>query len=157
MRQRVIGVVAAVLALGAIASAQEPDETATRERREIRVLRDPYDLASFYRSDPRPYFTYDVPPYGSYPTEAGLYSRLRARHPIAGFYRQGGGAHYSRFWQSGYGARPVLGPGVYGPAYRETIGENGDLYLFAPFLAPMGPLAGAYHRSLARPLESPRE
>ena len=43
-------------------------------------------------------------------------------------------------------SRPIVRPGVYGPAFRETIGENGDLYLFAPFLAPMGALAGAYYR-----------
>jgi hypothetical protein len=157
MSQRVFCMMALVLGLGGVTSAQDPDEAATTERREIRVLRDPYDLASFYRAPGRPYFTYDVPQYGAYPAEGGFYSGLRARHPIASFYRQGGGAHYWRFWQGGYAARPPLGPGVYGPAYRETIGENGDLYLFAPFLAPMGPLAGAYHGSLARPGEVPRE
>jgi len=146
-----------VLPLGAAAQererAQEPQaaedarpEGDVQDRREIRVLQDPYDLASFYRSSSsgRPYFVYGLPPYGSY--SGGFHESTRGRYPIASYYRQGGGGHYSAFWQSGYGARPVVRPGVYGPAFRETIGENGDLYLFAPFLAPMGALAGAYYR-----------
>jgi hypothetical protein len=125
--------------------ATEPEAPAGAERPEIRVLRDPYDIASFYRSGGRPYFVYGLPNYGSYSTE-GFHEQARGRYPISSYYRQGGGGHYSAFWQSGYGARPLVRPGVYGPAFRETIGENGDLYLFAPFLAPMGALAGAYYR-----------
>ena len=28
--------------------------------------------------------------------------------------------------------------------YRRTIGENGDLFLAVPFLAPVGPISGAF-------------
>jgi hypothetical protein len=149
MRARLWGAIGIVLGVTALAAAQEPaaDEPEARvPRREIRVLRDPYDLASFYRAGGPPYFTVGVPAYGPQPEEGGFYAGLRARHSIASYYRQGGGGQYSAFWQSGYGARRALGPGVYGTAYRDTIGENGDLYLFAPFLAGIGPLAGAYFR-----------
>jgi hypothetical protein len=144
-------VMLACLASSAGGWAQEPERTTTEpearpaERPEIRVLRDPYDIASFYRSEGRPYFVYGLPPYGSYSTD-GFHEQARGRYPISSYYRQGGGGHYSAFWQNGYRARPLVRPGVYGPAFRETIGENGDLYLFAPFLAPMGALAGAYYR-----------
>ena len=148
MRASVLGLMAMVLGTSVPAVAQEPadEPEATTPRSEIRVLRDPYDLASFYRSGERPYFTYGVPSYGASPAEGGFYAGLRARHSISSFYRQGGGGRYSAFWQSGYGARPLVAPGRYGPAYQETIGENGDLYLFAPFLAGVGPLAGAFFR-----------
>ena len=148
MRARMMGTMAIVLGMSVLAVAQEPadEPEAQAPRREIRVLRDPYDLASFYRAGGPPYFTVGVPAYGAEPAGAGFYESLRARHSISSFYRQGGGGHYSAFWQSGYGARRPLGPGRYGPAYRDTIGENGDLYLFAPFLAGVGPLAGAYFR-----------
>jgi hypothetical protein len=148
MRAPLLGLVAMVFGVSALAVAQEPGEEpqAAVPRREIRVLRDPYDLASFYRSGERPYFTYGVPSYGTEPAEGGFYAGLRAQHSIASFYRQGGGGRYSAFWQSGYGARPQVAPGRYGPAYRDTIGENGDIYLFAPFLAGVGPLAGAFFR-----------
>ena len=60
--------------------------------------------------------------------------------------RSGGGGYpggygYSNFWTGGYAApRPGLTMG-----YRRSIGQNGDLFLFAPvFLAPVGPLAGAF-------------
>jgi hypothetical protein len=148
-------VVLACLASAVAASAQEPerpaaeaeaeDSTPAAERPQIRVLRDPYDIASFYRSAGRPYFVYGLPPYTSYSSE-GFHEQQRGRYPISSYYRQGGGGHYSAFWQSGYRARPLVRPGLYGPAFRETIGENGDLYLFAPFLAPMGAIAGAYYR-----------
>ena len=151
MRARMWGTMAiVVLGLATQARAQAQESTDEPEvqapRREIRVLRDPYDLASFYRAGGPPYFTMGVPAYGPQPEEGGFYASLRARHSISSYYRQGGGGQYSAFWQSGYGARRALGPGVYGRAYRDTIGENGDLYLFAPFLAGVGPLAGAYFR-----------
>jgi hypothetical protein len=144
MGTRLVMLLAVVVAGSGVAAAQEAEPEAPTPRREIRVLQDPYDIASFYRAGDRPYYSY-----GGILGEGGggFYEGLRARHAgIASFYRQGAGGRYSAFWQGGYGARPQLAPGRYGRAYRETIGENGDLYLFAPFLAPMGPLAGAYYR-----------
>ena len=122
------------LSLAAVsARAQEPaeDEEARPEPvRKIRVLENPYDIASFYRSHENDYFGLQAP-------------GASERYPIAGFYRQNGGRGYgySRFWTSGYSGRSrggmVLG-------YRRRIGDNGDIYLFAPFLAPVGPLSGIF-------------
>jgi hypothetical protein len=135
------------LALAAgVARAQEPaqpepapqdqqdqnEETQTAPRRTIRVLENPYDIASFYRSHQGDYFGYQGP-------------GAAERYPIAGFYRQNGGRPYgySRFWSNGYG---YSGRGRTGLVigYRHRIGDNGDLYLFAPFLAPVGPLSGIF-------------
>ena len=108
--------------------AQAEDEAATSEPRlRIRVLRHPYDLASFYRS-PGP--------------DAPSALDFSDRYPIASFYRAGQPAHpegYSRFWTSGYSGRGAFG------GYGRRIGENGDLFLLAPtFLAPMGTLTAAF-------------
>jgi len=119
------------------ARAQEParepseDEDARQEpQRHIRVLENPYDIASFYRSHQGDYFGYQAPGMGE-------------RYPIAGFYRQNGGQGYgySRFWTSGYSGRSRGGMML---GYRRRIGDNGDIYLLAPFLAPVGPLSGAF-------------
>jgi hypothetical protein len=126
---------AAALVLGAtFAQAQDnsarDDERSQRREptRKIRVLQDPYDIASFYRSS----------------QGGGFYESASSRHPIASYYRSGGGASpfgYSRFWISGYSAS---NRGV-GLGYRRTIGQNGDLYLLAPtILAPVGPLTDAF-------------
>ena len=136
----------ALLASGT-ASAQEADRETPEEaqaaapdpRPQIRVLRDPYELASFYRGE----------------NQGGFFSTASERHPIASFYRGGvsrGG--YSRFWTSGYRTRPYpVGMAPYGAAYdappsldyRSRIGENGDLFLLAPtILAPVGPLADVF-------------
>jgi len=123
-----------VLSLAAVtARAQEPaeDEDARQEpKRQIRVLENPYDIASFYRSHQGDYFGYQAP-------------GMSERYPIAGFYRQNGGRGYgySRFWTSGYSGRSRAGLAL---GYRRRIGDNGDLYLIAPFLAPIGPLSGAF-------------
>jgi len=115
--------------------AQTSAEEETAPRRTIRVLQDPYDLSSFYRSG------------GSAPEGwAGLGND--PGYAIAGFYRsqQGNSVRtrsrygWSAFWTGGYGAhRPA--PLV---SYRRTIGENGDLLLAVPFLAPVGPISGAF-------------
>jgi hypothetical protein len=141
MSKGLVGLAALALGLSTAVLAQE-EAAPPRDRHEIRVLQDPYDLASYYRSGERPYFSYAPLPNYTAAGNDGFYAGLRSRHSIAGFYRQGGGGRYASLWQSGYRARPLLRPGVYGPAYGETIGENGDLYLLAPFLAPLGPLAG---------------
>ncbi len=115
--------------------AQTSAEETTAPRHTIRVLQDPYDLASFYRSG------------GSAPEGwAGLSND--PGYAIAGFYRSQQGNvvrtrsryGWSAFWTGGYGARrpaPML-------SYRRTIGENGDLLLAVPFLAPVGPISGAF-------------
>ncbi len=118
------------------APAAQAEQTTAMEatpRRSIRVLQDPYDLASFYRAG------------GSSPDGwAGLQNDPAYR--IAGFYRsqagEGAGSAYgwSRFWVGGYGARR---PSPFA-SYRRTIGENGDLFLMVPFLAPVGPISGAF-------------
>jgi hypothetical protein len=117
----------------ATARAQEPagDESARPEPvRKIRVLDNPYDIASFYRSHEGDYFGLQAP-------------GASERYPIAGFYRQNGGQGYgySRFWTSGYSGRSRAGRMR---DYRRHIGDNGDIYLLAPFLAPVGPLSGAF-------------
>ncbi|PYQ01340.1 MAG: hypothetical protein DMF82_19540 [Acidobacteria bacterium] len=127
-----------VLSLAAVAArAQEParepseDEDARPQPpRQIRVLENPYDIASFYRSHQGDYFGYQAP-------------GTSERYPIAGFYRQNGarGYGYSRFWSSGYSGR---GRGGLVLTYRRRIGDNGDLYLIVPFLAGIGPLSGAF-------------
>lgn len=126
---------AAALVLGAtFAQAQDnsarDDEGSQRREptRKIRVLQNPYDIASFYRSS----------------QGGGFYESASSRYPIASYYRAGGGASrfgYSRFWTSGYS---TSNRGV-ALGYRRTIGQNGDLYLLAPtILAPVGPLTDAF-------------
>ena len=132
-----------VLMAAAAASAQEaePEAVAAEEEQEmapgtrtpLRVLTNPYDISSFYRS-----------------AEGGLFfapeaARGSERYPIAGYYRQGGGrGYYSQFWTGGYSDRG-RGRARLGIGYRRAIGENGDLFLFAPaFLAPVGPLTGIF-------------
>ena len=145
MRSTLMAIALVALAQGALAQekasadAREGGEKAAAAeeratpRPAIRVLQNPYDLASFYRSG------------GSAPDGwAGL--TANPDYAIAGFYRsrQGGQSSrygWSQFWTGGgYGARrpaPFLG-------YRRTIGENGDLFLVVPFLASVGPISGAF-------------
>jgi hypothetical protein len=130
--------------LAAAASAQEAPETPAVEeeadevaqpdtRRKIRVLENPYDISSFYRSSDGLVF--------------GPEGGASDKYPIAGFYRQRGGSGaygYSQFWTNGYsGGRRGRAPLVIG--FRRAIGENGDLFLFAPaILGPVGPLTGVF-------------
>ncbi len=135
LKKAAFAVLALALAGGALAQEAEEEQSRPEPARRIKVLQNPYDIASFYRSSQgQDYFGYADP--------------LASRYPIASFYRsrQGGGYFpggygYSAFWTGGYAApRPGLTIG-----YRRSIGQNGDLFLFAPvFLAPVGPLAGAF-------------
>ena len=135
LKKAAFAVLAVALAVGALAQEAEQEQPRSKPARRIKVLENPYDIASFYRSSPPGYFGYT-------PADP-----LASRYPIASYYRsrQGGafpsGYGYSAFWQGGYAApRPGLTIG-----YRRSIGQNGDLFLFAPvFLAPVGPLAGAF-------------
>ena len=116
------------------AEGDEAEEAAQPDtRRKIRVLENPYDISSFYRSSDGLVF--------------GPEGGASEKYPIAGFYRQRGGSSaygYSQFWTNGYsGGRRGRAPLVIG--FRRAIGENGDLFLFAPaILGPVGPLTGVF-------------
>ena len=114
---------------------QEVAEETRRPVRTIRVLQHPYDLASFYSARPGAPMT--LPPVPHDPAYA-LASHYRSPHvgPAPG----PGPWLWAAFWARGYGAhRPTPLRG-----YRRAIGENGDLFLTVPFLAPVGPLTGAF-------------
>jgi hypothetical protein len=125
----------AVLVLGTVAMGQETTEAQEPEaaRPAIRVLQNPYDLSSFYRSGESP-----LGPWAGLPNDPA--------YRIADFYRSHQGGYpgtphgWSQFWTSGYQAPR---PAPFRP-YRRTIGENGDLFLAVPFLAPVGPISGAF-------------
>ena len=144
-----LGSLALVLLAGTVvaqepAPAEEPgqDEMMLEDERpmppmmQIHVLDNPYDLASFYRAQGGGEFLDYRPQGGPYPD----------RYPIAGYYRQrhsGYPGGYAPFWTDGYSGAPAR-PGV-SVTYRRRIGQNGDLFLFAPtFLSPIGPLTGAF-------------
>jgi len=113
------------------APEEQGDEQPATPKRSIRVLQHPYEIASFYRSSQGG--PYDFAPAGP----------VDPRYAIAGYYRssQAGYASWgSPFWCGGYTAprpTPFIG-------YRHSIGENGDLFLVVPFLAPVGPLSGVF-------------
>jgi hypothetical protein len=110
------------------------------------VLNHPYEISSFYRSAEGGYFWGPGSGYGpGYPANGS------ERYPIAGYYRSNAGGYYAPFWTGGYGAGGYgygargHGNGNLGLGYRRRIGENGDLFLFAPaILAPVGPLSGIF-------------
>src|SRR5262245_35804926 len=91
--------------------AQEPDHPATADEQEearpepvfrLRVLDNPYDISSFYRSSGGS---------GFYGVDEGSEHHGNAYHDpysIAGYYRSnrtGGGYGYSQFWSTGYSGR----------------------------------------------------
>jgi len=148
-----LGSLALVLLAGTVV-AQEPAPADGRQQDEvmlddqhpappqlqIHVLDNPYDLASFYRAQGGEFLDYR-PQGGAYPE----------RYPIAGYYRQRhsgypggyGPEGYAPFWTDGY-SNSAARPG-FSVTYRRRIGQNGDLFLFAPtFLSPIGPLTGAF-------------
>ena len=139
-----VGAVAHAQGAVPVTPAVEADDEAAAQpetRRHIQVLENPYDISSFYRSSDGLVF--------------GSYGGASERYPIAGFYRQHGGSGrygYSQFWTNGYSDRGWArgrttrgGRGRMGLGFRRAIGENGDLFLFAPaFLGPVGPLTGVF-------------
>jgi hypothetical protein len=138
MKKLVVGWLVALVVSTSIVTAQESQESEPRQKptRRIRVLEDPYQLASFYRSDAS-----GPAHFGEQPlTDRGS---MADRYPIAGFYRQGGGqGRYSGYWTS-----PSAGAGWarrgYGRTSRRRVGAS-DLCLIAPtLLAPVGPLTGS--------------
>lgn len=129
---------ASVLVAGSLA-AQEPVEEEARPEptHKIKVLANPYDLASFYRS-------HQDRTWLAGPGTPGLGNAYEDPYSIAGYYRsrQGPSAYgYSAFWTTGYsGPNRAIGMG-----FRRRIGQNGDLFLFVPtVLAPVGPLTEAF-------------
>jgi hypothetical protein len=133
MLKRVAFAMLALTMAAGIARAQEAEEPEEKPQpvRKIKVLQNPYDISSFYTSHQGEYFGLD---------QGGAESK----YPIAGFYRsrQTSPYGYAQFWTNGYGYRRG-GTGV--RRFHRRIGENGDLFLFAPtFLAPIGPLNGAF-------------
>jgi hypothetical protein len=118
----------------AVADDQEQDEERAEPAFRLKVLDDPYDISSFYRSGGGGGFLADEGPRGG--------NAYRDPYAIAGYYRGGGqrgGYGYSQFWVSGYSGQSR------GMRYRRHIGENGDLFFFAPaILAPVGPLSEVF-------------
>jgi hypothetical protein len=148
MRRWIVGLgVAAAIAAGPAwaqeARSAEDDATRPEPVIKIRVLENPYDIASFYRSDQSR---------GAEPGVLLPEGVPTGPYAVAGFYRQGAASRgrYGVFWTNGYGwngrwpaRRPGVGPA---PGFYRSIGENGDLFLLAPtFLAPIGPLNEAFY------------
>ena len=117
----------------------------------ITVLTNPYELASYYRAQSSGFYDYRPGP-----------ASYQDRYPIASYYRmQSSGYHgeypaaygpgygaggYAPFWNYGYAQQPGIAL-----HYRQRIGQNGELFLFAPtFLAPIGPLTGAFFFGFGR-------
>jgi hypothetical protein len=154
-----ITVVLAALLMAGGAHAQEADfeEEPQAPTHSIKVLEHPYDIASFYRSSQSRYDYYPTYPglgegyYGG-GYGGGYAAPVDPRYPIAGFYRQGVGVGfggrgygYSAFWTNGYRSGWGMSVPGFQLGYRHRIGQNGDLFLLAPtFLAPFGPLSGAF-------------
>ena len=142
MRMITIAAVASVLGLVGAAGAQDTaaqpqEEERARPTRSIRVLQSPYDLASYYTS--RPGRSGPTPPVPDDPAYAlASFYRSRQIGPPPG--PPAGPWLWAAFWTRGYGA-PCPTPFV---PYRHSIGENGDLFLAVPFLAPVGPLNGVF-------------
>jgi hypothetical protein len=118
------------------------DEETLASRPHLQVLEHPYDISSFYRSSQQDGRGVDF----GYRAD----SQAASRYPIAGFYRSGASGAYSQFWTTGYGygygnaSATTRGRGLIGARRPRPLGLNGDLYLFAPFLAPVGPLTGVF-------------
>jgi len=128
MRMTMAVVLSLTAVAGATAQEAAPEATETDTRPAIRVLKNPYEISSFYRSGESP-----LGPWAGLPNDPA--------YRIADFYRSPRSAYgWSAFWTNGYAAaRPApLRP------YRRSIGENGDLFLAVPFLAQVGPISGAF-------------
>jgi hypothetical protein len=171
MRGKLVAFVITLVASTAVARGQEApvDEPAREQpgeaRHSLRVLENPYDIASFYRSSqggggfygpidllrrpPTPYGG-SYPIAGFYRSNQGYYFGLQgpvSQNPyaIASYYRSSA-SNDVRFWHGGYGRPAPAGrPGGYSQ-YWNSIGENGDVFLMAPtILAPVGALSAIYY------------
>mgnify|MGYP001766131545 CR=1 FL=1 len=129
----------ALLFAGGLA-AEEPatsgevttSEAAETPRRKIRVLEDPYDISSFYRSSEGAAYGYG---FFGYDREGRL--RATVRYPISRYYRSTSGDSYG-YWRAHTWRRsPLLTR-----RSRRRAGRTSDLYLLVPtVLAPVAPLA----------------
>ena len=147
MRSKFWMVLAGLMVVAAPLAAQEREPVADDQEQEearpepvfrLKVLEDPYDISSFYRSS-------GSGGGGGFLQDEGAGrggNAYRDPYSIAGYYRGGGqrsGYGYSQFWVNGYSGRSR------GQQYRRHIGENGDLFFFAPaILAPVGPLSEVF-------------
>ncbi len=119
-------------------SVAEPEEDATaqeqpeaQQRPSIRVLQNPYDIASFYRSSQGEGYGYGFFGYDRQGNLAAV-----DRYPIARYYRSRQG---SRF---GYSYAPMWNQRRGGHFMRRGARPGSELYLLVPtFLAPVAPLA----------------
>ena len=146
MNRMVLASVGSLILAASLAAAQEPaadeaEEPRPEPVRKIKVLHDPYQLASFYRSSQG-----NGPSFPVYFGAAPLTDRstLTERYPIASYYRQGGGTQgrYSRYWTSSSSRGSTFGSSRrFVPVRGRRVGPS-ELCLFAPtFLAPVAPLA----------------
>ena len=147
MRSKFWMVLAGLMVVAAPLAAQEREPVADDQEQEearpepvfrLKVLEDPYDISSFYRSS-------GSGGGGGFLQDDGAGrggNAYRDPYAISGYYRGGGqrsGYGYSQFWVNGYSGRSR------GMRYRQHIGENGDLFFFAPaILAPVGPLSEVF-------------
>jgi hypothetical protein len=88
------------------AQAESAEAARPEPLHKIRVLDNPYDIASYYRSR----------------QGSGFFTGSSERYPIASFYRSRQSSPYGQFWAVGYGVRDRRGLSL----FRRSIGENGD-------------------------------
>jgi hypothetical protein len=134
--RRDVGLVIGLLFLASASAfaeeaATEEEEARPEPRRQIRVLEDPYQISSFYRSNQSGRAGY----FGGYALEP-----MDSRYPIAGFYRQDGGAGsgIASFYRhdGGRGGHPIAG------FYRGEGGRHSRFWSL--------PLHGRGHRTRGR-------
>jgi hypothetical protein len=112
-----------LVSIGPLWAQEASGDEVQRERPHLQVLQDPHQIALYYRA-------------GS--NAPSLSESLASRYPISSFYHAQtvpSPYGYSQFWTSGYAPQR---------RYARVLSRNGDLFLFAPFLAPMGSLSRAF-------------
>jgi hypothetical protein len=131
------GLAAFLLAGGAMAQDATDDETASdktrSERTQIKVLADPYDLASFYRSGGSGHG------FGAFGYDRDGSSYAADRYPISSYYRSTGGESFG-YWRNQSWRRAPLRTARRRAA--EQALRHRELYLLVPaFLVPVAPFA----------------
>ncbi len=115
------------------AKAATDDAERTTPRPSIRVLQHPYDISSFYRSGESSLGPWAGSAERPELQDRGVLPRAPGRLPVLALRLVG--VLDERL--------PAPRPAPF-PGYRRTIGENGDLFLMVPFLAPVGPISSAF-------------